>query len=274
MTTPADDWSAVADAWDRQRDYVETHVAQATETLVAAADAHAGDRLLELAAGPGALASRWASLVGPTGSVVISDIAPGMLDVARRRVAGLDNVTVTGADVSSIDEPDESFDVAVCRMGLMFAPDPEVAFAEIRRVLRSGGRLSAMTWGSIDRNLWMACVGMAGMMHGVVAGDPPVGPGGVFSLGDAAQLTDLAQAAGFEDVVVHEIPVTFRARSIPEHVDHVSSLAGPLASAFEQATPEQLTAVHETVAVLAADHVTDDGVALPGLALVLGARAG
>lgn len=69
-------------------------------------------------------------------------------------------------------------------MGLMFTPQPAVALAEIRRVLRVGGRFAALTWAGIEHNPWMTCVGMAAMMNGVVAGGPPVGPGGIFSLGD------------------------------------------------------------------------------------------
>ena len=74
--------------------------------------------------GPGSLGTAWSQLVGPTGSVVLSDIAPGMVEVARRRNAQLGNVEVAVIDASAIDRPDDSFDVVACRMGLMFTPDP------------------------------------------------------------------------------------------------------------------------------------------------------
>ncbi len=51
---------------------------------------------------------------------------------------GSRNVEVAVLDASSIDRPDGSFDVVACRMGLMFTPDPAVAFGEIRRVLVPG----------------------------------------------------------------------------------------------------------------------------------------
>ena len=93
----------------------------------------AGDRVLELAAGPGTLGATWSELAGPTGTVVLSDIAPGMVEVARRRNAHLSNVEVAVLDASAIGRPDGSFDVVVSRMGLMFTPDPAVAFGEIER---------------------------------------------------------------------------------------------------------------------------------------------
>ena len=115
-------------------------------------------------------------LLGVTGRVLISDIAPGMVEVARRRNAALDNVDVAILDASTIDQPDASYDVVACRMGLMFTPDPEVAVAEIHRVLAPGGRFGALTWGPMEHNPWMTCVGMAAMLHGLVGGGPPVGP--------------------------------------------------------------------------------------------------
>ena len=274
INNPADDWSAVAPAWNRNIDYVESHTVTATKALVDALAVRAGDRVLELAAGPGSLGATWSVLTGPPGRVVLSDIAPGMVDAARRRNAHLTNVEVALLDASSIARPDGSFDGVACRMGLMFTPDPAVAFGEIHRVLAPDGVFSALTWAALEHNPWMTCVGMAAMINGLVSGRPPVGPGGIFSLGDPVELEALAKSAGFVDVAVSEFPTTFQAESIDAHVERVSSLAGPLAAAFAAASAEQLAAVRRTAAHLAADYVTDKGLVLPGRALLLtGGRA-
>lgn len=269
---PAEHWGAVAEAWDHNTEYVDRHSVAATEALVEAVGVRPGDQLLELAAGPGTLGGRWSELVGPTGRVVISDVAPEMVELARRRNAGLGNVEVEVLDASSLDCPDASVDVVVSRMGLMFTPDPAVAFGETRRVLAAGGRFGALTWAGMEHNPWMTCVGMAAMMNGLVAGGPPVGPGGIFSLGDPALLAALAKDAGFVDVAVEEIPTTFHAESIDSHIERVSSLAGPLAAVFAAATPEQLAAVRHTATQLAADHISDHGVTLPGRAILVTGR--
>lgn len=272
-TNPADDWSAVAAAWEGAADEVERHTAPPTRALLDGLAVAAGDRVLELAAGPGSLAATWSSMVGPEGRVLLSDLAPAMVEVARRRSADLANVEVGVVDASAIDHPDGSFDVVACRMGLMFAPDPSVALGEIRRVLDPGGRFGALTWGALEHNPWMTCVGMAAMMNGLVSGGPPVGPGGIFSLGDPVELEALVKGAGLVDVAVEAVSVTFEAGSIDAHVDRVSSLAGPLAAAFAAATAAQLDAVRRTAAQLAADHTGVDGsVAIPGQALVVTAR--
>ena len=247
---PAEAWSAVAQAWDANVDDVDQHSVEATAALVDRAAVQPGDRVLELAAGPATLGAAWSRLVGPTGTVLVSDLAPGMVDVARRRNAALDNVETMVLDASAIDRPDHSFDVVACRMGLMFTPDPSVAFSEILRVLRPSGRLGALTWSGIEHNPWMTCVGMAAMMNGVVSGGPPVGPGGIFSLGDPTELERLAKGAGFVDVAVEAIDLTFRAETIDAHFDRVSALAGPLATQLLAASPDQLAAIRRTAADL------------------------
>ncbi len=276
MTTindPASDWSTVADAWDTKVDGVEETTAAATAALLDRVAVRRGDRVLELAAGPGVLGTTWSELVGSSGKVVVSDIAVGMVDIARRRNAGLANVEVAAIDASAIDRPDGSFDVVASRMGLMFTPDPAVAFAEIRRVLAPGGRFAALTWAAPEHNTWITCVGMAAMINGVVTGGPPVGPGAIFSLGDPTVLASLAKDAGFQEVTTDEIDVVFRADDIDSHVSRVSSLAGPLAAAFRAASPDQLAAIRRTAADLAAPYTTDAGLALPGRALLVAGRA-
>jgi SAM-dependent methyltransferase len=273
-TTPAEDWTAVAPAWDASVDYVDSHSTSATAALLDAAAVRPGDRVLELASGPGSLGATLAELVGPDGHVVLSDVAPGMVEAARRRCAGLGNVDVAVLDASAIDRPDDDFDVVVCRMGLMFTPDPSATPAELSRVLHSGRSLAAHTWAGLEHHPRMTCVGMAAMLNGLVAGGPPIGPGGIFSLGDPTEVEALARGAELVDVRVDTVADTFRAESIDAHVDRVSSLAGPMAAAFAAATDEQRDAVRRTAAQLAADHTAPDGsLALPSLALLVTGRA-
>jgi ubiquinone/menaquinone biosynthesis C-methylase UbiE len=272
LTDPARAWSNVAQAWDANADELDGHSAPATAALQKRAAVRPGDRVLELGAGTGRLGSSWSSLTGPAGTVILSDIAPGMVDVARRRNAHLPNVAVMVLDACAIDRPDASADVVACLMGLQFTPDPAVAFAEIRRVLAAGGRLAALTWAAMEHNPWMTCVGMAAMVNGLVAGGPPAGPGTIFSLGDPADLENMAKDSGFVDVRVEEVPMTFAADSIDTHVNRVLALAPQVAPAVAAAPPEKLNAVRRTAADLAAAYHTDDGVRIPGRALLISAR--
>jgi ubiquinone/menaquinone biosynthesis C-methylase UbiE len=270
--TAAGDWSAVAEAWDVNIDEVDDQSAEATVALLERVNIRPGDRVLELASGPGSLGVTLSRLTGPDGAVVLSDITEGMVEVAGRRNAAVGNVTVEVLDASAIDRTNASFDVVVCRMGLMFTFEPDVAFAEIYRVLAPGGRFGALTWAEMEHNPWMTCLGMAAMMHGLVTTGPPVGPGGIFSLSDADRLRALVRDAGFLDVTVQDIAIAFLAESMDAHLTRVSSLAGPLAGAFAAASADQLTAVRQTATDLAKPYVTAHGVEIPGRALLVSGR--
>lgn len=262
-------WDEVAAAWDDRADYVDEHSVAATAALVDGLRIVPGDRVLELAAGPGTLGATWSRLVGPNGSVVVSDLAPAMVEVACRRTAALDNVSTAVLDASAIDRGDGSFDVVASRMGLMFTPDPARALAESRRVLAAGGRFGALTWAGPEHNPWLTCVGMAMVMAGVVAGAPPVGPGGIFSLGDPEVLGRLVCEAGFGEVRVEAHDVAFVSPSVAVHVARVVSLAGPLAAAYEAAEPDQQEAVRAAAVELAGVTDPEAEISLPGRALLV-----
>ena len=272
MAESTGDWSVVAAGWDAQRDGIEATNRPVSDALLGGLALAPGERVLELGGGNGELAAHLAALVGDTGSLVASDIAPGMVELIRTRTAGLANVAVRPVDAAHVDEPPGSFDAVVFRMGLMLVPDPDVALQQIRRVLRDGGRFGAAVWGGPQHNPWLTSVGMAAMMQGLVQGGPPVGPGGPLSLGDPDELEKRVRNAGFADVTVQTIDYVRRYATWDEHFDMVRVLAPPLAQAFATATPEQLAAVRETVHSLTAQYRDGDALDLPARALVLVAR--
>lgn len=76
----------------------------------------------------------------------------------RPESLGVTNVERRVLDVEDIAEPDASFDVVVCREGLMFAVDPARGTSEIQRVLRSGGRVAIAVRGPRAANPWVSIV--------------------------------------------------------------------------------------------------------------------
>ena len=153
-------WASVAGAWDANAAYVDARGRHVTERMLELARPLAGERVLELACGTGGPGLGAAPLVAPRGEVVLSDVAAEMTAIASRRAAerGLRNVSVRPLDLEEIDERTGSFDVVLCREGLMLVPDPERASREIRRVLRPEGRAVMSVWGPRERNPWLAVV--------------------------------------------------------------------------------------------------------------------
>src|SRR5437764_15328066 len=107
MTTTPFDWSTVADAWEARRTEMDAATSPVADAIVTARAPRAGDKLLELAAGTGDLARRLAELVLPGGTVLVTDAAQGMVDVAARGLAGLAHVIVQQMDATSVQMPDD-----------------------------------------------------------------------------------------------------------------------------------------------------------------------
>jgi ubiquinone/menaquinone biosynthesis C-methylase UbiE len=134
-------WAGVAANWGRYADALDSHETAVTERMLEAVAVQPGDRVLELACGPGGVGLAAAPLAGGDGEVVLSDVAEemGAIVVDRAHTRGLTNVRGARLDLEDIDQPDASYDVVLCRQGLMFAVDSQRAAREIHRVLRPAG---------------------------------------------------------------------------------------------------------------------------------------
>src|SRR6266404_5670917 len=121
MTIASDNcgWTEVASSWDVRRYHIETMKAKLTHALIAGLAICPGEQVLELGAGTGEAALRLGQIVGPSGNVLATDVAPGMVELLRRTVASTANIKVAQIDARQIDLPDGSVDVVVFRMGLM-----------------------------------------------------------------------------------------------------------------------------------------------------------
>ncbi|MGH3537924.1 MAG: class I SAM-dependent methyltransferase [Pseudonocardiaceae bacterium] len=113
----------------------------AADALIDAVVPKPGDRVLDVAAGTGNVAIRAAARGA---QVTACDLAPRMVQLGRARTGP--GVTWVEADVEELPLPDATVDVALSAFGLIFAPRPEVALAQLRRVLVPGGRLALTAW--------------------------------------------------------------------------------------------------------------------------------
>ena len=210
-------WASVAAAWEENAAYLDERGAPITEKMLELTLPQPGERVLELASGPGSVGLAAAAYVAPDGEVVISDVVAEMTAIAAARAEtwGLRNVRTNVLDLERIEEPDSSYDVVLCREGLMLVPDPARAAREIRRVVRPGGRVAIAVWGPRERNPWLGIVfDTVSAQLGVPT--PPPGIPHPFSLDDAERLAGLLAAAGLSDVSVDEVPTPYEAGSIDE----------------------------------------------------------
>jgi ubiquinone/menaquinone biosynthesis C-methylase UbiE len=269
-------WAGVAPYWAQRADEVDARGAVITERMLANVDLRPGERVLELACGPGGAGLAAAVLVGPTGEVVVSDVAEEMAAIAAERAAarGLTQVRALRLDLEDVDQPDESYDVVLCRDGLMFAFDLARAAAEIRRVLRPGGRVAVAVWGPRAANPWLASAFDAVTAETGIPVPPPGVPG-PFALDDIGRLRALLTGAPLADVVVEEVSAPMVAPSFDAWWTRTQQVAGPLASLLSGLPEERRDAITARVRQATAAYAQPDGtLVLPGLNLVAsGCRA-
>ncbi len=174
-------------------------------------------------------------------------------------------------DLERIDEPDASFDVVLCREGLMLVQDPALALREIARVLRPEGRLSLAVWGPREQNPWLALVFDAVTAElGIPM--PPAGNPGPFSLDDAATVGELVAAAGLVEGSVRELETPYRAASAEEWWARTVDLAGPLAKRLAMLPEPAAQALRARAYSAVGPYEAADGLVIPGLSLVAGAK--
>lgn len=169
--------------------------------LVDAAGIAAGDQVLDVGCGTGAVLLPAAVACGPDGHVMGIDLAEGMLARCRAnaRAAGFEHVTITRGDAAAPDAPDASIDVVTSGLVIFFLQDPGAALNAYRRVLRPGGTLALSTFGEEDRRL----APVMGTIASFVETDPDAPPPrraqqGPFVSSDS--ISELLQHHGFVEV--------------------------------------------------------------------------
>jgi SAM-dependent methyltransferase len=166
--------------------------------VLAAAEVASGDRVLDVATGPGEAALLALSTVTSAGRVIGTDISPAMLTAARARL-GAEALQPVAMDGQALAFRDGSFDAVVCQLGLQFFPDPVRGLAEFRRVLRPGRCAAVCVIATPDR------APMWGILADTLSRHLPEQRDVLhltFALAAPERLAYLLRMAGFHDVRV------------------------------------------------------------------------
>ena len=108
--------------------------------------------VLELAAGTGIVSRALRDALAPDTRLLVTDLNPPMLEIARAKFEPDERVEFRPADAMALPFDDAGFDLIVCQFGVMFFPGKVEAFAEARRVLCQGGGLLFNVWGAMANN--------------------------------------------------------------------------------------------------------------------------
>lgn len=268
-------WNIAASGWNKWRDLMEENVLVISERLVEMAGVQPGSRVLDVACGLGEPTRTAARAAGPDGSVVATDISAEMLGFASElaKAEGLDNVEFVESEASALDFPEDSFDAAVSRWGIIFEPEGEAAAGRIRGFLKDGARMAISSWGEPER-VPMLAVPIQTAMKRLNVPPPPPGTPGPLSRPTPEAIAGLLEGGGFSDVEVEEQQVVLEWESPEQFTVFVKEIAPPISAILAPHPEEEQQATWAAITEAIGEHAGEDGtLRLENLVLMAAGRA-
>jgi SAM-dependent methyltransferase len=258
--------------WAREWEHYDTSIRVYHEAMQVAAGIADGEMVLDIGCGNGQ-STRAAARATPSGSVLGVDLSSPMLERARdlARAEGIENIDFVQADAQVHPFEAGAFDLAMSRFGSMFFADKVVAFTNIGRALRPGGRLLLVAWQPVAENTqFMALFGA--LVRGRELPTPPPGGPSPFGLADPELAHSQLADAGFVDIAHEPVRGEFCVGSDTDDAFAFFSRAtiaqGLLAGLDDDAKAAGLDALRDTMA----SHETDRGVVFDSAAWIYTAR--
>ncbi|MBE2196402.1 MAG: methyltransferase domain-containing protein [Anaerolinea sp.] len=253
-------WELAATGWNKWQSFMESASQQMSDRMADLAELEPGQHILDIASGSGEPAITAAKRVGPQGRVVATDLSAAMLELGQKRAQslGLANIDFQVVDGEALDFADNGFDAVLCRLGLMFFPNPDATLEQVHRMLTPGGRFVATVWGS-PQQVPMADVIISVMQTMLEL--PPSAPGtpGVFSLGASELLEGKYTRAGYFDVQSEPLVVAFEWSSAESFVEMFRDTAPASTFAISRQPAEQQEEIWNAITEAVQQYATADG---------------
>jgi ubiquinone/menaquinone biosynthesis C-methylase UbiE len=260
-------WQEMAPRWEGGRELLWESTRAVSEWLVARLDPQEGQTLLDLAAGTGETGFLAASAIGETGKLISSDLSPNMLEAAKRVsvLFEMSNVEFRLLDIESLELAEASVDGVLCRFGYILKGSPPRALAEIRRVLRPGGRLAFAVWAEREQNAWMTLPSQVMVERGHLQ-PQSAEETRTSKRRNPEAIARLVRASGFERIEIEEMPISYRFADADGLWFFVSELRGPVALALDLLDENERAVVRAEIEARAF-RASDEGFELGGVSL-------
>lgn len=248
------DWVEMSKVWIEMSDQIEATHRPVHDEMMSRAALAAGERVIDIGFGTGDTVVDAVDAVGPEGHVLGLDIAPPMVAHVESFASGPVNLAVGDAQRFAF-EPGQA-DAVISKFGLMFFEDTGAAFANIRKALRSGGRMVFAAWGPPPGNPWFGLARKAAVARLGPAEAPDPNAPGPMRFGDPQKVLDLLQQAGWQAASVDTLDLKLAPKGSPGDVALSQLRLGPAAimmrdkgasEADRAAIVEDLTASYEAL---------------------------
>lgn len=270
--TILDEWRESSQYWAKHSGTIRTMFAPLTEALIEHARIHEGQSVLDVAAGPGEPSLTIAGTVGPSGSVTCTDAVAEMVEAARREAErrGIHNVQFRQCTADSLPFPDNSFDVVVCRLGVMFFPDTVAAMREILRVTKPGGSLGFAVWHKSQLNPF--CYVVTGVVDQHFQSPPAEDPDapGAFRFAETGKLATILADSGAVNVKETVVKFNIAAPISPlEFWAMRSQTSDTLRDKLKQLSPTEQSQVAGEIEEAVRDFFPDNRMKFPAQMIVV-----
>jgi len=257
-------WAAAAPGWEKWGAFYERSMEPVVDWFWRVTAPPPDARVLDIACGTGVPCLGLATRLAPEGVVFATDLAPEMVAATGRRAhaLGIRNLEMRVADANHLPFGDASFDAVTCAFGLMFVPDPPAAIAEMRRVLKPGGRLAVMVWDEASKSPFFTV--MNGPVREILqAPPPPPDAPSAFRLSGPGELAAAIAAGGFERIATESLEMINEYASVDEYRAQLADFAPLLVAAIARMTDDQRARLDAEVRRGAAAYVKDGRLRLP-----------
>ena len=268
-------WDRCAAGWNGKSAQIHDWLASSTDAMLEMARIRPGGRVLDVAAGAGDQTLDIAARVGPQGSVLATDLSPAILAFAMEnaRRAGYRNVETLAADGEMATAGQAEFDAAICRLGLMFFPDPARGLEAMYRALKPGGMACTMVFSTPQTNPCIVISVSTALKHAGLPPRDPYQPGGLLSLGKPGLIDELFVAAGFSRVATTKVAAPFRLGAVSDYLDFIRESAGPILQILSRLVEAAQDAAWAEIEQRLSEFNTDNGWQGPNeLLLTVGQR--
>jgi ubiquinone/menaquinone biosynthesis C-methylase UbiE len=261
--------------WVDRQQMQDVVLAPISEILLDRTDAGAGERVVDVGCGCGALAISLAQKVGATGHVLGIDISAPMLERARQIAPATLPLSFALADATVYPFEPASFDLLVSRFGVMFFADPALSFANLRQALRSSGRLAFACWRDVRENPFFMAPLQAVYKHAPKL--PQLGPEdpGPFSFASEQRVRRILSEAGFQGIAMEACNLSLDiavGRGLDMAVQSTLEI-GPSARALAEQPPAVIAAATESIREALVPFAKEEGILLPASIWIVTANA-